>query len=453
MSVSFKQAFLYWLKLGFINFGGPTGQIAIMHSDLVEKRKWISEDHFLHALNFCMLLPGPEATQLAAYIGWLMHGTLGGVIAGIFFVLPSILVLLMLSWIYVTYGNVPAIAGIFYGIKPVVIAIVAFATYRIASRALKNKLHVALAGAAFVGIFFLQIPFPLIVLGAGLIGFAIARVGANKVISSTFAEFILSEANGLSVNSARNLHNTDEISQSPLRGSLEILAPPARAGVTKNRNIKLIFAFLILWLIPLAILIATLGVNNVFIQEYIFFTLAAFVTFGGAYAVLAYIAQAAVFQFNWLTSAQMIDGLALAETTPGPLIMVLQFVGFVAGAKFRGDLDPTLAGVIGGLLTTYVTFLPSFFFIFLGAPYIEKLRGDTRLNQSLSAITAAVVGVILNLAAFLALNVLVPLGRFDALAALIALAAFIALWKLKWEIAVVVIAGGIIGFVKIAVGF
>lgn len=430
MPVSFKTAFLYWLKLGFINFGGPAGQIAIMHTDLVEKRKWISEDHFLHALNFCMLLPGPEAQQLATYIGWLMHGTLGGIIGGSFFVLPSILVLLALSWIYVTFGNVPAIAGIFYGIKPVVIAIVAFATYRIATRALKSKFHYALALAAFVGIFFLQIPFPLIVLGAGIIGWALSRrngkpaEGQETVISSE----------------VRNLVATQEESPQP-----PLLK---RENGGSHRNLKLILTFLILWLIPFTAIVTWRGMESVFVQVYLFFTLAAFVTFGGAYAVLAFIAQAAVYQFGWLTSAQMIDGLALAETTPGPLIMVLQFVGFVAGWKLHGDLDPGFAGVVGGLLTTYTTFLPSFFFIFLGAPYIEKLRGNAQLNQTLSAITAAVVGVILNLAVFLALAVLVPLGRFDTLAALIALAAFIALWKLKWEIFVVVLGGGILGFAR-----
>jgi chromate transporter len=428
-TVSFGEAFRYWLKLGFINFGGPTGQIALMHADLVERKRWISEERFLHALNYCMLLPGPEAQQLAIYIGWLLHRTWGGIIAGAFFVIPSIFVLLTLSWLYAAHGQVPAVAGVLYGFKPVVLAIVAHATYRIASRAIKNEVLLGLAATAFVAIYFFKVPFPLIVLLAGLLGFLGSRLWPKK-----FAAGNNQRERGGAVEPSPVISD-----QAPL---------PQHTRPSKARAVKILAVGLTLWIVPFLILLLWRGGPDVLAQEYLFFTKAALVTFGGAYAVLAYIAQVTVFHYHWLAPGHMIDGLALAETTPGPLIMVVQFVGFMGGWNSHGEFSPALAGTIGALLTTYVTFLPSFLFIFLGAPHIEELRGNVKLTAALSGITAAVVGVVLNLAVFFGAKVLFPDGGFDWFAAAVAAVALYGLWRYKWEIIWVVLAGGAMGLVK-----
>jgi chromate transporter len=412
-SPTFAEALRYWVRLGFINFGGPAGQIAIMHRDLVERRGWIDEDRFLHALNFCMLLPGPEATQLAIYIGWLLHGTRGGMVAGLFFILPSIFILLGLSYAYAAYGNIPAIAGILAGIKPVVVAIVVEAVIRIGRRALKGKIHIALAIAAFVAIYVFRVPFPLIVLGAGVIGLGLSRTEPTENPEITSVS---------SVGSVRE-RNTD----SPLRVCL---------------------VSVVLWLAPYLALLGILGRESLHAHLYRFFTLAAFVTFGGAYAVLAYVSEAAANQFHWLSPTEAVDGLALAETTPGPLIMVLQFVGFMAGWNQPGAMGNPWSALLGALITTWTTFLPSFAFIFLGAPHIERIRGSRSLSASLSGITAAVVGVILNLAVVFGAAVLFPSGMRtwpDPFAVVITVAAFVALLRFKVDVLWVVLGGGAVG--------
>jgi chromate transporter len=429
-TVSFGEAFRYWLKLGFINFGGPTGQIALMHTDLVERKRWISEERFLHALNYCMLLPGPEATQLAIYIGWLLHRTWGGIVAGVFFVLPSILVLLGLSWLYAAHGQVAAVAGILYGFKPVVMAIVAHATYRIGSRAINNEVLLGLAIAAFIAIFFFHVPFPIIVLAAGLLGFLGSRLWPSKFVTGN-----------------NHREQAGAIEQSPV---ISDQAPsPEHTRPSKARAAKVLVVCLTLWAAPFLALLVWRGASHVFAREYLFFTKAALMTFGGAYAVLAYIAQVSVSHYHWLEAGQMIDGLALAETTPGPLIMVVQFVGFMGGWKFHGPFSPALAGTMAALITTYVTFLPCFLFIFLGAPHIEELRGNVKLTAALSGITAAVVGVILNLAVFFGIHVLFPsAGGLDWFAAAVGVIAFVGLWRYKWEMLWVVLAGGTIGLLR-----
>lgn len=428
--VPFKEAFRFWVKLGFISFGGPAGQIAIMHKELVEKRKWISEERFLHALNYCMLLPGPEAQQLATYIGWLLHKTLGGIIAGVFFVLPSIFVLLTLSYIYAAYGNVKWVAGILTGFKPVVVAIVVEAVLKIGKRAIKRNVHLAIAALAFVAIYFLQVPFPLIVLAAGLIGLA----GA-KIFPAQFT----------------NENQNNEGQRTKDKGQLPDDIP-LHARSSRIRVLKVLLVCFLLWLLPFALIVLKFGWSSVYAQAYRFFSKAAFVTFGGAYAVLAYVNQAAVDSYNWITNVQAVDGLALAETTPGPLIMVLQFVGFMAGWNNAQDMNQTASAVFAALITTFTTFLPSFLFIFIGAPYIEALRGKQSLNSALTGITSAVVGVVLNLAIVFGLTVIFPKGlsvNLDWFALTMGIAAFVALVRFKMDVLFVVLAGGLLGMMKV----
>ena len=422
---SFDEAFRFWLKLGFISFGGPTGQIAIMQTELVEKKRWISQSRFLHALNYCMLLPGPEAQQLATYVGWLLHKTWGGIVAGAFFVIPSIFVLWALSFVYAAYGNLPWIAAIFYGLKPAVMAIVAAAVIRIGRKALKNEVMWTIAALAFVAIFFLKVPFPVIILSAGLIGFLGGYFWKSKFnILSDHAK-------------SENSSVLDDETESP---------PHTQPSL--SRAIRVTIVWLVLWLAPTALVGLWLGWNHTLFEEGVFFSKAAVVTFGGAYAVLPYVAQQALFHYGWLKPGQMMDGLGLAETTPGPLIMVLQFVGFMGGWQHPEGLSPIMAGTIGALLTTWVTFTPCFLWIFLGGPYIEKLRGNIRLTTALSAITAAVVGVVLNLAVWFALNTIFPSHRnFDWFALALAIVAFVGMLKWKWDIIPVVISSGVLGLI------
>lgn len=415
-AISFGEAFRFWLKLGFISFGGPAGQIAIMHDELVVRKRWISERRFLHALNYCMVLPGPEAQQLATYIGWLMHRTWGGVVAGGLFVLPSLFILIALSWIYVAWGSVPAIAGMLYGIKPAVTAIVVFAAIRIGSRALKNGVLWAIAAAAFVVLFALNLPFPLIVIGAGIIG----TIG-GRVAPALFATGGGHGGAGKDYGAAVIDDNTPT---------------PAHALFSWRRFSTVLAAGLLLWSVVTALIVAEFGWQAPLAQMGWFFTKAALLTFGGAYAVLPYVYQAAVEHYQWVTPLQMIDGLALGETTPGPLIMVVAFVGFVGGwtTQFLGPDRLFTAAALAAAVVTWFTFLPSFIFIFLGGPLVETTHGDLKFTAPLTGITAAVVGVILNLAVFFAYHVLWPdgmQGRFDALSALIGAAAFIALWRYK----------------------
>ena len=382
--VSLREAFHVWLRVALLSFGGPAGQIAVMHRILVDEKRWISESRFLHALNYCMLLPGPEAQQLATYIGWLMHRTLGGIMAGGLFIVPGIIAIMGLSYIYAAYGNVPLVVALFFGLKAAVLAIVLEAVFRIGKRALKNNVMLAIAAAAFVGIFFLNIPFPIIIFGAAMIGFVGARSG--------LAAFQISSGHGSG-------KQEGAVVDSLLGDEL-----PAHAKPTVARALRASLIWLVLWLTPVIALLLALGSGNVFSEIATFFSKMAVVTFGGAYAVLAYVAQEAVEHYAWLKPGEMLDGLGMAETTPGPLIMVLQFVGFMAAFRDAGTLPPMLAGTLGGLLATWVTFIPSFLWIFLGAPFIEGLRGNKALNGALSAITAAVVGVVLNLAVWFAIH-------------------------------------------------
>jgi len=380
--VSLGEAFRVWLRIALSSFGGPAGQIAMMHRILVEELNWISESRFLHALNYCMLLPGPEGQQLATYIGWLMHKTRGGIIAGGLFILPGAIAIMTLSVIYATLGNVGIVAALFFGLKAAVLAIVFQAVVRIGKRSLKSGVMKALAAAAFVAIFFFNVPFPLIVLAAGVIGYVGASLGHSAF------------ANGGHGSSGAS---TDR--QSLLGEEL-----PEHARSSGRQSLKVLALWLALWLIPIALLFFFVGGSSVFSRIAIFFSEMAVVTFGGAYAVLAYVAQQAVESFHWLRPREMLDGLGMAETTPGPLIIVVQFVGFIAAYREPGSLPPLLAGIYGGLLTLWVTFAPCFLFIFVGAPYIEKLRGNKALTGALSAITATVVGVILNLAIWFAIH-------------------------------------------------
>ncbi|HEY0081757.1 MAG TPA: chromate transporter [Pyrinomonadaceae bacterium] len=450
--VSFGEAFRFWVKLGFISFGGPAGQIAIMHRELVERRRWLSEERFLHALNYCMLLPGPEATQLAIYIGWLMHRTVGGIVAGAFFVIPSIILLLALSYIYATYGQLGTVAGVLNGFKPVVVAIVVEALLKIGGRALKRRVHFLIAAAAFVAIFFLRVPFPVIVLAAGLCGLAGAHLWPG-VFAATPAK-ASGGAKRSTDGEAGNETKEGEISnERPPTQAAYVIAddapPPAHTLPSKIRALKILLTGFLLWVLPFAAIIWWTGRGSLHAEEYRFFTLAALVTFGGAYAVLAYVTQAAVGSFNWLTHAQAVDGLALAETTPGPLIMVLQFVGFMAGWNHPPPgMGQTTSAVAGALITTYTTFLPCFIFIFLGAPYIERLRGNKNLTGALGGITAAVVGVILNLALVFGAAVIRPqgfAGGTNWFAAGLSVVAFVALYRWKLDVLWVVLAGGALG--------
>jgi chromate transporter len=438
--VSFAEAFRFWVKLGCISFGGPAGQIAIMHKELVDKRRWLSDDRFLHALNYCMLLPGPEAQQLAIYIGWLMHRTWGGIVAGAFFVIPSIFVLLVLSYIYAAYGNVPVVAGILTGFKPIVVAIVVEAVIKIGGKALKRWVHFVIAGLSFVSIYFLHIPFPLIVLIAAVIGF----LGVNFLPQVFISPTKTKEPD----------KKSEEVQ--PLTKELPFViddhaTPPEHTVPKRFRNFKILAVGLTLWLLPFLALGFWQNWDSFYIQEYRFFTQAALVTFGGAYAVLAYVTQTTADSFGWITKTQAVDGLALAETTPGPLIMVLQFIGFMAAWNNPGGMNQTASAVIGALITTYVTFLPSFLFIFIGAPYIEVLRGNKYLSGALSGVTAAVVGVVLNLALVFGKTVIFPnatLENTDWFAAVVSLAAFIALYKFKAGVLWVVLIGGLIGLIR-----
>ncbi|WP_406853766.1 chromate efflux transporter [Alsobacter sp. KACC 23698] len=381
---SFRQAARVWARVAALSFGGPAGQIAVMHRILVEELRWISENRFLHALNYCMLLPGPEAQQLATYVGWLLHGARGGVLAGGLFILPGVVAIMALSMVYAAFGNVGVVTALFFGLKAAVLAIVIQAVIRVAGRALKNRVMLAIAAASFVAIFFLSTPFPVIVLGAGLIGYAGGRAG--------LPQFAVGGGHGAS-GPAKN------VGPSLIDDDTPGLASPSRAGASAAATVSLA-----LWLVPVALLLLALGPGHVFSQIAIFFSKMAMVTFGGAYAALAYVAQQAVEKFGWLAPGEMLDGLGMAETTPGPLIMVLQFVGFLAAYRDPGALPPMLAGALGGLLATWVTFAPCFLWIFLGAPFVEVLRGDKALTGALSAITASVVGVILNLAIWFAIH-------------------------------------------------
>ena len=430
--VPFWEALRFWLKLGFISFGGPAGQIAIMHTELVERRRWISEKRFLHALNYCMLLPGPEAQQLATYIGWLMHRSLGGLVAGGLFVLPSLFILIGLSYIYVAFGTLPLVAGVFYGIKPAVTALVLHAAHRIGTRALKNRWLWAIAAAAFVAIFALNAPFPLIVVLAALIGHFGGRVAPQV--------FVVGGG-----------HGAAQASFGP--ALIDDGTPtPAHAVFSRAGLVRVVLLGVGLWLGAMALLVALFGVDAVLTQMAWFFTKAALLTFGGAYAVLPYVYQGAVEQFHWLSGTQMIDGLALGETTPGPLIMVVAFVGFVGGwaRQVFGPDALFLAGAAAATVVTFVTFLPSFVFIFAGGPFIESTHGKLQFTAPLTAITAAVVGVIANLAMFFAYHVVWPqgfAGRFDWVSALIAAGAALALFRFKWGVMTLLAVCAAIGVV------
>lgn len=422
---TFREALRFWLKLGFISFGGPAGQIAIMHTELVERKKWIGEQRFLHALNYCMLLPGPEATQLATYCGWLLHRTWGGIAAGALFVLPSAVLLWGMSWIYAAYGEVPWIAAVFYGLKPAVTAIVAAAVIRIGRRALKNGVMWAVAGAAFVAIYFFKAPFPAIIGAAALAGFAGGKFFPEK--------FPATSGQG----KASSGTVIDDAQESP---------PHTRPSLA--RAIRVLAVSLALWWGPVIAAGLWQGWRGTLAQEGIFFSKAAMVTFGGAYAVLPYVAQQAVEKFSWLSAPQMLDGLGLAETTPGPLIIVLQFAGFLGGWNHPGALPRLAAATLGAALTTWTTFVPCFLWIFLGAPYIEQMRGNARLGSTLTAVTAAVVGVVLNLAVWFGLQVFLPAtGGIDWFALGLAVAAFAAMQRWNAGIIPVVLAGGALGLV------
>jgi chromate transporter len=429
------EAFRYWLKLGFISFGGPAGQIAIMHHDLVDGMRWISERRFLHALNYCMVLPGPEAQQLATYIGWLMHRTWGGIVAGGLFVLPSLVILIALSWLYMAFGDVPAVAGILYGIKPAVVAIVLHAAWRIGSRALRRPTLWAIAAAALVAIFAFSVPFPAIVLAAGLIGYVGGRIAPR--------EFAVG-----------GTHDAKQAAHLP--AVIDDDTPTPRHALFRWSHLALVvFISVAAWLFALAMLVASYGPGSTLPRMGWFFSKAALLTFGGAYAVLPYVYQGAVETYAWLTPVQMIDGLALGETTPGPLIMVVAFVGFVGGwtkAIFGPDAL-ALAGIAGACVATFFTFLPSFLFILAGGPLVETTHGQLRFTAPLSGITAAVVGVIVNLALFFAWHVFWPQGwsaeaalrGLDPAGLLVGLAAALALFRFKAGVIPVIFACGAAG--------
>ncbi len=441
--VGFREALSVWARIGLTSFGGPAGQIALMHRILVEEKRWIGESRFLHALNYCMLLPGPEAQQLATYVGWLLHRTAGGLVAGTLFILPGACVILGLSMLYAGYQDLTIVQAVFYGIKAAVLAVVIEAVIRIGKRALANATMVGLAGAAFIAIFFFAVPFPVIVIGAGLIGFL-----GGHFAPARFA--------------ARRGHAPKDGGAGPAldaalgEGRLEHTRPSG------GRALRVLAVWLPLWLGPLLLLGTVLGLGHVYTQQGLFFSKMSVVTFGGAYAVLAYVAQQAVGVYAWLTPGEMLDGLGLAETTPGPLILVLEFVGFLGAYRSPGALDPMLAGALGALLTLWVTFVPCFLWIFLGAPYIEALRGRRALDAALSAITAAVVGVVLNLAIWFAVHVVfarveelrlagglrlyVPdWASLDPAAAVLAGAAMIAMTRFKLGMIPTLLASAVLG--------
>jgi chromate transporter len=432
--VGFREALRAWAYVAVNSFGGPAGQIAVIHREIVERRRWIGERRFLHALNYCMLLPGPEAQQLATYIGWLLHGVRGGLAAGLLFVFPGVVAIMALSILYAGFQETTAVQALFYGIKPAVIAVVALAVVRIGKRALTHRWHVAIAAAAFVSIYFFDVPFPVIIAGAALVGLLAGRSRTNQ--PSDEGPSALPTAIG------------DEHGDA------------TRPAVV--RSLAVLMGGLALWLGPVALLLAVLGPQNVFVQEAAFFSTAAVVTFGGAYAVLAYIAQQAVAVYGWLGPTEMLDGLGMAESTPGPLIMVVQFVGFMGAFRAPGTLDPMVAGVLGGLLVSWVTFVPSFLWIFVGAPYAEYLRGRRALSAALSGISAAVVGVILNLALWFALQTLfavtgeqrvgpvrlytVDAATIDIPALGLTIFAAVALLRLRWPLLVTLLASAALGF-------
>jgi chromate transporter len=445
VSVSFREALRFWLQLGFISFGGPAGQIAIMHRELVEKRRWVSEKRFLHALNFCMVLPGPEAQQLATYLGWLMHRTWGGVVAGTLFFLPSLALLILLSWIYMAFGQQPLVAGIFYGIKPAVAAIVLHALHRIASRSLGHPLQApapwAIAALSFIAIWLFQLPFPLVVLAAMLSGAVLARWAPGSLGRG--------KAHGAATQGAHEPALIDDDTPTP-----------PHALFSRSRLAKVLLAGAALWLAPMAALFFSYGWSGTLTQMGWFFTKAALLTFGGAYAVLPYVNQAAVGHYEWLTTAQMMDGLALGETTPGPLIMVVAFVGFVGGwvKQVAGPDALFLGAALAACVATWFTFLPSFIFILAGGPWVESTRGNLQLTAPLAAVTAAVVGVIANLALFFIAAIAYPLGaaslavRPDWAALALAVAAALALWRLKWGVMVVIAASAVAGLLLRSAG-
>jgi len=448
--IPFSEAVKIWVRVAALSFGGPAGQIAVMHRILVDEKRWIGEERFLHALNYCMLLPGPEAQQLAIYIGWLLHKTRGGLVAGTLFVLPGFVAIMALSYIYVLLGRLPLIEGLFFGLKAAVLAIVIQAVVRVGSRALKNNVLRGLAAAAFIAIFVFRVPFPAIVLAAGLIGFVAGRAGVTA--------FSGGGPHGPSSGSV--VHDQDTVLGEEL---------PEHAKPNARWSLQVSAALLLLWLGPVALLLAFLGPHDVFSRIGLFFSEMAVVTFGGAYAVLAYVAQQAVQSYHWLTAREMLDGLGMAETTPGPLIMVTQFVGFLGAYRDAGGLNPLVAATFGAVLTTWVTFVPCFLWIFLGAPFIERLRGNAALSAALAGITAAVVGVILNLAVWFSIHALfgsveqqhlflatldVPVWRtVDVAALLLTIAAAFAVFRLRWNMLAVLGTSAAIGMILRISGF
>jgi chromate transporter len=424
--VGFWEAFWFWVRLGFINFGGPAGQIAIMHRELVEKKRWVSEGQYLRTLNFCMLLPGPEAQQVATYIGWRLHGTLGGIVAGSFFVVPSIFVLWLLSYLAAAHSDVPAIMGLLYGVQPVVIAIMVEAVLRIGKRTLNHAILVAFAILAFVALYFLSVPFPLVVVAAAVGGLLLRRAVPDAFRGG---------GHGSSAGEEES--------------AIDWTASNGRPSML--RNARLLGTFLVLWAVPVGAVWIWRGGEDVLVREALFFTGAAFVTFGGAYAVLSYVSDVAVNGYGWLTADQMVQGLGLAESTPGPLIMVTQYVGFFGAWNNPGPFDPLLYGTLGAAITTYATFLPCFMFIFVLAPYIELLANDRRLRAVLVGVTAAIVGVVANLAVFFASRVLFPdgfsLAGLDVFALVVAVISFIILQRFKVPIYLMVPAGAVVGMV------
>jgi chromate transporter len=426
---TFREALRFWLKLGFISFGGPSGQIAIMHAELVEKKKWIGEERFLHALNYCMLLPGPEATQLATYCGWLLHRTWGGIAAGVLFVLPSALLLWLLSYVYVAYGQTAWIAAAFAGLKPAVTAIVLVAVIRIGQRALKTSLMWALAMAAFSSLFFFHAPFPVVIAAAAIVGFV-----GGKFFPQWFPKaHAMATGNNVAIIDDR-------------------AAAPEHTRPSWTRAFKVLAVSLALWWTPVIAAGLWQGWHGTLAQQGFFFSKAAMVTFGGAYAVLPYVGQQAVENYDWLSTTQMLDGLGLAETTPGPLIMVLQFVGFLGGWNQPGTLSPLFAATLGAAMTTWTTFVPCFLWIFLGAPHIEQLRGNIHLSRALGAVTASVVGVILNLAVWFGLHVFFPTrGAVDWFAMAVCATAFAAMQRFKIGVIPVVVVSALLGIAKHAI--
>jgi chromate transporter len=425
--ISFGEAFRVWVRVALLSFGGPAGQIAVMHRILVEEKRWIDENRFLHALNYCMFLPGPEAQQLAIYIGWLLHKTLGGLTAGILFVLPGFVSILALSILYAGYQELSVVQALFFGLAPAVLAVVVQAVFKIGSRALKNRVMVGLAASAFIAIFFFQVPFPLIIIAAGLIGYVGGHVWPDI--------FYVIRGHGEVGSDGADAH---------VDYQGEIHTRP-----TLGRAVRITVFCLTIWLAPLIALFATLGADNVFTQLGIFFSKAAVVTFGGAYAVLAYIAQQAVNVYGWLEPGEMLTGLGMAETTPGPLIQVVQFVGYMGAYRDAGMLDPLWAGVLASVLVTWVTFVPCFLYIFLGAPYIEALRGNKALSTTLSGITAAVVGVVLNLAVWFALHtVFVSVSEQTVLGARLLIPA----WQTLQPFSLLIAIGAMIALMRLKIG-